>query len=196
MFSLVPKIVLISLTALSFAYAEEGGHGEGHGSAPAAAEGAKETKSAEDSYAVVQARVQGLEAKVRSGEAEIQKLITEKQNTTDPQRVNEIIRQMMTLHKDLANTLKEYDQQRALLKYRYPEKGQMEKREYERIELKSLEDMETQMSLSNSVKKTLKKVRLQYGDNSQGKSSGASHPEKEQKAPPQPGLTDAVILKK
>lgn len=199
MFSLVPKILLISLTVVSLAFANEGGEkkeessGGEHG-APAAAP--KEVKTAEETYAVVQARVQGLEAKVHSGEAEIQKLILEKQHTTDPEKVNEIIRQMMTLHKDVANTLKEYDQQRALLKYRYPEKGQVEKREYERIELKSIEDMETQMSLGSSVKRTLKKVRSQYGEPGKHHEETASESKQKQIKEPQPGLVDPVILKK
>ncbi len=91
-------------------------------------------------------------------------MILEKQNTKDPEKTNEIIKQMITLHKELEHNLREYDQQGALLKYRYPEKGQTEKREYERIELKSIEEMESQMSLSSSVKRTLRKVRMQYGN--------------------------------
>ncbi|WP_374077019.1 hypothetical protein [Bdellovibrio bacteriovorus] len=193
MFSLVPKILLSFLTVSSLAMAEE------HGAAPAATEPAKEIKTTEESFAVVQARVQGLEAKVRAGETEIQKLILEKQHTKDPEKVNEIIKQMITLHKELAGTLREYDQQRALLKYRYPEKGQVEKREYERIELKSIEDMETQMSLSSSVKRTLKKVRSQYGDgNKNADSEDGAHDavKKKQAQEPAPSLVDPVILKK
>lgn len=121
--------------------------------------------AAEDTYAVVQARVQGLEAKVRASEAEIQKLILEKRNTKDPDKVSEIIRTMLTLHKELGVQIKEYDQQRNLLKYRYPEKGLTDVREYERIDVKSLEDLETQVSLSASVHRTLDKVRMQYRSN-------------------------------
>ncbi len=134
--------------------------------------------ASEETYAVVQARVQGLEAKVRASEAEIQKLILEKQKTKDPEKVSEIIRTMLTLHKELGTQVKEYDQQRNLLKYRYPEKGLTDVREYERIEVKSLEDFESQVSLSASVHRTMDKVRMQYrGDQKRTISSeGESRP--------------------
>lgn len=161
MFSLVLKSISALLLVSASAWASGGGeHGGGH---EAAAPATKEIKSSEESYNVVFARVQGLEAKVHSNQQEIEKLILEKQHTKDQVKVNEIIKQMLGLHKELSKNIKEYDQQRALLKYRYPEKGQTEKREYERIELKSIEDMESQMSLGSTLKRTLKKVRTQYG---------------------------------
>lgn len=196
MFFQVLKLTSVLFFVSSFAMAEDhgGGSGEGHG-APAAAAETKEIKSTEESFAVVQARVAALEAKVRSGEAELQKLIQEKQNTKDAEKTNEIIKQMITLHKELENNLREYDQQRALLKYRYPEKGQMEKREYERIELKSIEDMETQMSLSNSVKRTLRKVRMQYGG-AHKNAETEKETKKKEESKPAPSIVDPVILKK
>lgn len=192
---LVPKILLIFLTFTSVASANEGGE------AAKAPEQKKEVKSSEETFAVVQARVQGLEAKIRSAEGEIEKLIVEKQHTKDTQKVNEIIRQMITIHRELEHHLKEYDQQRALLKYRYPEKGQAEMREYERIELKSIEEMEGQMSLTSSVKRTLKKVRSQYetpgtedGKAPHGDEAAAKRNKKDPSSPS--SLTEPVILKK
>lgn len=156
----------------------------------------------EESYAVVQARVQGLEAKVRASEAEIQKLIHEKQKTKDPEKVSEIIRTMLTLHKELSNQVREYDQQRNLLKYRYPEKGLTDVREYERIEVKSLEDLESQVSLSASVHRTLEKVRMQYkGDqkrtiSSEGGSQPAHLSAQPAKGKGKSGFMEPIILKK
>ena len=203
MFLQALKVVCVCLVFTSVsAFAED--HGGGHG-APAegghegTAAPVKEIKSDEESYSVVFARVQGLEAKVQSGQAEIEKLILEKQHTTDQAKVSEIIKTMLTLHKDLAKNLKEYDQQRALLKYRYPEKGQTAKREYERIELQSIEDMESQMSIGSSIKRTLKKVRMQYNDPSEQKEAAAKEEKAHSERHPanaNPGLTDAVILKK
>jgi hypothetical protein len=190
MYSLALKIVfslILSSTALA-----SGGGGHGGGEGGEAKPEKKEIKSAEDSFAVVQ----GLEAKVHSGQEEIQKLISEKQHTKDPEKVNEIIRQMMTLHKELEKNLKEYDQQRSLLKYRYPEKSASEKRVYERIELKSIEDMESQMSIGSSVSRTMKKVRMQYGNPEPESKKGDGHSKTGPSKPSQPGLTDPVILKK
>jgi hypothetical protein len=200
MFSQALKFSLILLTASSLAFANEGG---GHGGSEAKegegkAEEKKEVKTAEESYAAVAAKVQGLEAKVQSAEEELKKLIEEKQHTKDPAKLNEIVKQMLTLHKQLKENAKEYDQQRALLRYRYPEKGLTEKREYERVEVKSLEEMESQMSLSSSVKKTMKKVRTQYQTPEEVK----AHDDKEAKKkansaqPKKPDLTEPVIMKK
>ncbi|KYG66943.1 hypothetical protein AZI86_07930 [Bdellovibrio bacteriovorus] len=195
MYSLALKTVLsVMLSSVALA-SGGGGHGGAEGGGEAKPE-KKEIKSAEDSFSVVQSRVQGLEAKVHSGQEEIQKLITEKQHTKDPEKVNEIIRQMLTLHKELEKNLKEYDQQRSLLKYRYPEKAASEKREYERIELKSIEDMESQMSIGSSVNRTMKKVRMQYGNPEPESKKVESHSKTAPSKPSQPGLTDPVILKK
>lgn len=157
----------------------------------------KEIKSREESFTVVQARVQVLEAKVNSGKEEIQKLLQEKQAAKDNEKINEIIRQILTLHKELGKTVKEYDQQRALLKYRYPEKGMTEKRQYERIEVKSVEEMESELSLSSTVQRTLKKVRSQY-ETPEERVERAQQVEQKavEKKKSEPGLVDAVILKK
>lgn len=201
MFCQVPKLLLTVLLAVSFSFAhaneakEEKKEGEG------GKEEKKEAKSAEDSYAVVQARVQTLEAKVHSSQEELEKLIKEKQETKDPAKVSEVIKQMLSIHKELEKNVKEYDQQRALLKYRYPEKGLAEKREYERIDVKSIEDMETQMSLTNSVKRTLQKVRTQYESASDAKArelkASKLHKSNDKSSEKSsPSLTEPVVLKK
>lgn len=162
----------------------------------------KEIKSDEESFTVVQARVLGLEAKVRSAEDGIKKLIEEKQRTQDPEKLNEIIRNMITLHKELENHAKEYDQQKALLNYRYPEKGQSEKRKYQRHEVKSIEEMEGQMSLSKSLQKTMSKVRIQYemneapSNSSQTKSQKGTQPLNQIEKNEKSDLLVPVILKK
>lgn len=196
MFSLALKTVLVFMMSLSFAFASGGG---GHGEAPAEGEKAEkktEVKSSEDSYTEVQSRVSALEAKIRSAQDEIQKLLLEKHHLKDPVKLSENTKQTTALHKELKANLKEYDQQRSLLKYRYPEKGLTEKREYERIELKSLDEMENQMSLGSSVKRTLKKVRSQYGTPESEMAENTEKATVKAKKKADPGLTDAVILKK
>lgn len=151
----------------------------------------------EESYAVVQARVQGLEAKVRSTEAEIQKLIQDKQTSKNAEHTNDVIRNMMSLHRQLDTQIKEYEQQRNLLRYRYPEKNQADVRQYERIELRSLEEMESRMTLGSAVDKTLKTVRKQYPNKDKGSSEGSTEPKIPAKES-QKGqeLLEPVILKK
>lgn len=195
MYSQVLSFLLSFFTATSLAFASGGeekpaeGDKKGEAAAPA-----KEIKTNEDSFNVVQARVSGLEAKVRTGQEEIKKLIIAKQTTKDPEKLNEIIKQIIQLHRELETNIKEYDQQRSLLKYRYPEKNQTAGRVYERIDLKSIEEMEGEMSLTSTVKRTLKKVRSQYGLKEKPQTPDDSHTPK--KKAPEPGLIDPVILSK
>ncbi|WP_413586074.1 hypothetical protein [Bdellovibrio sp. HCB274] len=201
MFSLVLKSLLVLLMVMSVAvaaFASEGG-GEAEGGEKKEETPKVEVK-AEESYDKVAARVSALEAKVKSGKEEIEKLIEAKAHTKDPAAINEIVKQMLTLHKDLKKNVDEYNQARGLMKYRYPEKGLTTKREYERIEVKSLDEMESQMSLSSSVNRTLKKVRTQYDsaedakNRTAGEQAGAGKGSK--KVQKEPELTEPVILKK
>lgn len=204
MFSLVFKLLLTCSLMISSAYASGGGEAKEEVKGEAKADGhgeaapKKEIKKSEDSYAVVHARVMGLEAKVRSAEEEIRKLIKEKQQTTDEKKLNEIIKQMLTLHHEMEKNAKDYDQQRALLNYRYPEKDLSENRKYERIEIKSIEEMEGQMSLTGSIKKTMGKMRSVYSSSrksSQREKLDKNRQEKDEMSGA-PGLVEPVILKK
>ena len=199
MFFLGRKVIFLFLFAFVFVHANEGGE---HGEQGEKEEKSREPKAKEDSFGTVLSRVLAIEAKVRSSEDELKKLIQEKQRTKDQKKVSEIIKQMIAIHRDLQRDVKEYERERALLNYRYPEKGQSEKRRYERIEVKSLEEMEGQMSLSSSVKKTMEKVRSQYGisEKKQPSSPGGDKHDKQgaddKSSSPAPQLTDPVILKK
>lgn len=152
----------------------------------------------EEDWNVVQARVSGLETKVKAGQEEINKLILEKNQTKDSARSQEIIEQLVQLHKQLKENVKEYDQQRALLKYRYPERGLKDERVYERIDVKSLPEMESQMNLSHMVTRTMNKVRSQYETPEERKArlEKKENSEKTQSRPPAANLIDPVILKK
>lgn len=200
MYSLGIKFLVLAMlliSAPSFA-SEHGGGGEekkeGEGAEKAAP---KERRTSEATYAEVQAKVSGLEAKVRSAEEEIAKLIAEKQHTTNKERTSQIVTEMVKLHREMQTNVREYDQQRSLLKYRYPEKGVGgEKREYERIEVKSLDEMEDSLSLSSSVNKTLKKVRTQYEKPDMPVKSEKKASKKSPEKTEEPALTAPVILKK
>lgn len=166
------KILLLILASASLMVCSSSGFasgGGGHGEAKKEekkeekkeGEG-KKVKSTEDSFVHVQHSVQTFEAKIKSGKDELEHLIHEKMTTKDPKRVAEIIKEMIKTHKEIEKNIKEYDLQRSLLKYRYPEKGRSERRTYERIELQPLEEIEGQVDLSTHVKQTLKRVRSQY----------------------------------
>ncbi len=201
MSSLVLKLFVFFLMALMSGFSalandheappagEHGGGGEGEGGAS--------KKEEKPEWVTIQARVATLETKIRSAEEEIKKLVAEKAHNKDPKRTQEIINQMKTLHNEMKTNAVEYEQQRAVLKYRFPEKDLKGARVYERIEVKSIEDMEGQLSLGSSVKKTLKKVRVQYDAPEQRakKEQTDIHREQQKKENPN-SLTEPVILKK
>jgi hypothetical protein len=151
----------------------------------------KKAKAVEDSYVHVQLHVQTFEAKIRSGKEELVKLIEEKKISKDPVKIAEIIKEMILVHKEIEKNIKEYDLQRSLLKYRYPEKGRSEKREYERIELQPVEEIEGQLTLANSVNHSLKKVRSQYETPAEIEKN-----EKLNKAKQNRGISEPFVLKK
>lgn len=142
----------------------------------------------------LQAKVQSLQAKIKSKEESINKLIQEKNHSKDAERVKEIIAEMVSEHKELSKMVVEYEQNRSLLRYRYPEKGYTGTRAYERMEVKPLDQMENQMSIEAKLKRNMRSVRSQYGqpadDAVKKKKSGQK---KEAEAP---SLTEPIVLQK
>jgi hypothetical protein len=144
--------------------------------------------------AELQARVSALQAKVKSKEESISKLIEEKNHEKNPEKVKEIIAEMVTEHKEMTKLIEEYEQNRSLLRYRYPEKGYKGVRSYERMEVKPLEQMENQMSVESKLKRNMKTVHTQYGVN-EDKEFKAKRKSK-QKGDEAPSLTEPIVIQK
>jgi hypothetical protein len=108
---------------------------------------------------------------------------------------------MVSEHKTLQKNIEDYDQARSYLQYRFPEKGLKGERQYERIELKSLVEMESEMGLDSRIKRTLRKVRNQYKAPApravQVESrTGSDKGSKIKKPSEGPSISDPVILTK
>ena len=142
----------------------------------------------------LQSKVQALQAKIKSKEDSINKLIQEKNHVKDAARVNEIISEMVTEHKEMSKMIVEYEQNRSLLRYRYPEKGYTGSRSYERMEVKPLDQMENQMSVEAKLKRNLKTVRSQFGEPAENKNKKKKASQK--KEAQAPSLTEPIILQK
>lgn len=142
----------------------------------------------------LQGRVQALQAKVKSKEETINKLIEEKHHIKDAERVKEIIAEMVTEHKEMSKLIEEYEQSRSLLRYRYPEKGFTGNRSYERMEVKPLDQMESQMSIEAKLKRNLRTVRSQYGEPPEAKLAKKKKAQK--KEAEAPSLTEPIVIQK
>lgn len=143
----------------------------------------------------LQARVQGLRARVRSKEEIINKLIEEKNHTKDAEKVKEIIAEMVVEHKEMSRMVEEYEQNRSLLRYRYPEKGYAGTRSYERMEVKPLDQMENLTSIEAKLKRNLKTVHSQYREPAEVKTSKKRKAQKKKDAE-STSLTEPIYLQK
>lgn len=107
-------------------------------------------------------QLQTLKSKIGMSEDLIQKLIDQKNSSTDQKQSAEVISNLVKEHRSMSKTIEEYEQKRNQLKYRFPEAGLNDEREYERIEVKSLQDMENEFTISGRLQKAYSKVKRQY----------------------------------
>lgn len=167
------KILLISLVMILTtsvpSLAEEHGGGEapkpeggGHGESAENKGGAAAGPSAQQQYMELIAKLSAGKSKIIAKQDSIKKLIEEKENTKSNSKASEIVDNLVAEYKELTSLIKEYEENRNTLKFRFPEKGSNEIRKYERIESKSLEEIQNQFSLEGRVLKTLKKAKQQY----------------------------------
>lgn len=189
-------VLILNLLQGAVAHASEAKSEEPEAAEAAPVEEVSESQKKQINEAVeLQGKVQALQAKVRTKTESINKLIEEKNHTKDPQRVKEIIAEMVTEHREMGKLIEEYEQNRSLLRYRYPEKGYSGSRNYERMEAKPLDQMENQMSVEAKLKRNLKTVRSQFVEPPGGKNAKKKKADKK-KAAEAPLLTDPIVIQK
>jgi len=193
--------VLISTLHLATSYAgeeakKEEPKKEGEGATEGGGEGevSESQKKQMNEATELQAKVQALQAKIKSKEENINKLIEEKNQTKDSEKVKDIIAEMVADHKEMSKMIEEYEQNRSLLRYRYPEKGYKGGRTYERMEVKPLDQMENQMSVESKLKRNLKTVHAQYGQVPEDKN--AKKKKEAAKEIQAPSLTEPIVIQK
>jgi hypothetical protein len=115
-------------------------------------------------WVFIENRLTTLESQIKSKKANIEKLIEEKDHlkSTDP-KVKTLIKEIISLHKEVSKDIEEYEKQKTILKYRFPEKGAAAKRKYQKIELKSIDEIEAYQGVDGKLTKSVKKMRSQYG---------------------------------
>lgn len=82
-----------------------------------------------------------------STEHEIQELIERKGHTVDPKQVAEIMRSIAERHRSLVKTSKDYEEERQHVRFEHPERNDQLDRKYVRHEVKSVEEMESGLSI-------------------------------------------------
>lgn len=180
-------VAVLTFTAFS-ARANEGGGGGG--------EAKKEAeKSAAPEWIEIQARLAASKGKIAAKEKVVRDLIEEKQKVKDPRQSREIVENLKREHKELRQASEEYARDLGLLRYRYPEKGLKEEQQYRRREVKSLTEMEKEVSLEGRLQNVSVKVRRQYGEPETAETPAAERTEKPA-APQAPSITKPPVLTK
>lgn len=146
--TLVLAVILTFLSATSYAKEE--------------AKPAEPAKASGEDWTKVQAEVAALKAKIAQSEETLKKLNEDRLKAKDEQTRADLRQSMKTEHQNLKGLIKDYEERRNYFLYRFPEKGKTTAREYHRIELKSLEEIENQHTLESKVSKAVKTMRGQF----------------------------------
>ncbi len=134
--------------------------------APAAG-GKAEGKSGDDKglpeWVMIEAQIATLESKIGAKEESIKKIIEEKKKISDDSpKAKEMVDLLVSEHNEMKKYVSDYEKQRTLLKFRFPERGIKADRKYQRKEMKSLEAMEDEFSLEGKLNKNIRKMRKQF----------------------------------
>lgn len=177
-------LVVASVLALSLsAWANEGG-GHGGGGGEGGGHGGAEKGSDLPEWVAVQANIAVLKGKIGSQEKNLKDLIKAKQTEKNPHKLAELITELKKQHRELQESVEAYEKEINNLKYRFPEVGLKEKEKYRRVEVKSLDQMENEMTLEGQIKRTTAKVRAQYAAPGEAAPAApAPRKRKEEKAP-------------
>ncbi len=104
-----------------------------------------------------------LKAKIATKEDTIKEIIHHKEHAKNKAEQEVLVNELLKEHKELTKMLDEYNSNAQLLKYRYPDVGITEKRKYEKIEMKSLDDYEKSQTIEVQIKKTVSKLKSHFG---------------------------------
>lgn len=108
-------------------------------------------------------QISALKTKIKAKEDNIKEIIKHKHHAATKAEAEHAVNNLLKEHSELKKMEEEYNEKTQLLKYRYPDVGITEKRKYERIKIKSIEDYEQIMTLESQVKKSVIKVKEHYG---------------------------------
>jgi hypothetical protein len=159
---------------LSKIYASDHGSGEGHEAPPAAEHGehaeeghggaSTSRASSLPPWVEVEAKISTLEGSVRGKKFNIERLLEEKEHlkANDP-RMKQVVDELTKEHKEMRKASEDLEKQQTILRYRFPERGADPKRKYEKVEIKSLKEMETNIGLDGRLQRAFKRAQHQYG---------------------------------
>lgn len=139
--------------------AQEGAQKE----APAETAAPTSDQKAGKELAEVEKQVASLAAKIKAKNDSIESLLTQKSVEKDPEKIIEMVKLVQSEHREMEKLTIEYNAQLGILQYRFPERGVTQGRRYQRLNTKSLDEMEKTLGLEANLKRSREKVKTVYG---------------------------------
>lgn len=117
---------------------------------------------AEGDYVKKSSKYNVLEKKIIETKKLIKERIKQKNSTKDTKVQGEIFATIVSLHKELDKTIREYNDLGRDLKYKYPEKGDKAERKYLPIRPQSVEEIEQETGIDGVLSRVKEKVEQKY----------------------------------
>lgn len=162
---------------------EEGGEKKEEGKEGEKKEGEKKEGEGRPAWMEIEAKIQELAAKVKSKNENIEKMIEEKNHFPEhSSELKSLIKEIVKEHADMEKLSQEYDKQVSVLKYRFPERNAKKDRKYEKLQIKSVEEIEKAVGVDAKLMKAMRRARSQY------RKDKNESPEKASETPLSPAL--------
>jgi hypothetical protein len=165
--------------------------------------GEKGEKKSQPEWVDVEMKINSIASKMQMKKENLAKLVEEKHKLpANSPKIKETVDEMVQTHKELESLTQDYNQQVTLYKYRFPERGAKEHRNYERTQVKPLDQMEKELSIDDRLHRNMKTIRSQYGVEKPGTPAANTASEKpaEHKEPTEGQKTlddsNSIIMKK
>ncbi len=165
MHSIKRALFILSILILSghCGHAEEVSEAGKASDAPKESEAKGGTKSTLPGWVELENKIQETQSKMRSKQGNINSLIVEKNRlANNTSELKNIIKEIVKEHAELRKLSEEYDKNINLLKYRFPERNAKADRTYDRVEVKSIDEMEQSLGVDGKLNRNLKRMRSHY----------------------------------
>lgn len=145
-------------------HSEEEGEGESEGGGGGHSGGSSASAPPEmarrDEYLDLSSSIEQLNAKIRSKNEDLKKLLLEKDQIKDPTEFKEIVKKIQTAYSEIKEVIENVEKKKAVLKYRFPERSFVKKNES--AEIKGLEEVSVEAAIEKRVRELLEIVEDQY----------------------------------
>lgn len=188
--------LMIPLFCVLFAWSSL--HAQEHGGGAAPAEkgdkgGAKE--SGLPPWFANEAKISELSARIRTTEEELRKLIAEKKELPENSpAVKPLVKNILKSHKELGKLIDEFQKNMNILKYRFPERGQKAERTYEKMELKSVDELEQAVGIDGKLSRNVNRMRSAYGTQAPTSQKDKANIQDDKKTAPQKSIEEEAPI--